>query len=312
MGDIKWYKRDPDAALAGMMQLTLEERGAYNTVLDLIYSKADKLPDDDHFIAGFLASDVRVWKRIKAKLISLGKIRVEEGLLRNFRATSEVDAALLRVASASDAGKQSAAAKAAKKKAQESQNNGLVSTPVSTEVQRPFQQSTATATTTSTNHHHPKNGTGNGHAKAADDKTVFAECDSALRNIEGIGAHPVAVAPVIAPIWQLVQAGYSLHATVIPSVRRQVAAAGKPISRWSYFVKGILDDAKAAAVPPAPAPPTKTDAEWEKLLGWNRRKKVWDANTQGPPPHSPGCIVPGHLLKPDDGKGWIDFKDYRP
>ena len=31
MGNIRWYKRDPDAALNGMAVLTLEERGAYNT-----------------------------------------------------------------------------------------------------------------------------------------------------------------------------------------------------------------------------------------------------------------------------------------
>jgi len=34
----RWYKRDPNAALEGMAVLTLEERGAYNTVLDLIYT----------------------------------------------------------------------------------------------------------------------------------------------------------------------------------------------------------------------------------------------------------------------------------
>ena len=39
MGTLKWYKRDPDAALSGMFELTLEERGAYNTILDLIYSR---------------------------------------------------------------------------------------------------------------------------------------------------------------------------------------------------------------------------------------------------------------------------------
>ena len=37
MGTLKWYKRDPRAALAGMMKLTLEECGAYNKILDLIY-----------------------------------------------------------------------------------------------------------------------------------------------------------------------------------------------------------------------------------------------------------------------------------
>lgn len=103
MGKLRWYKRDPDAALGGMMALTLEERGAYNTVLDLIYSRADELPDDDRFIAGWCNCDVRVWRRIKARLIGLGKLRVENGMLRNFRATSGVTEAISRVASAAEA-----------------------------------------------------------------------------------------------------------------------------------------------------------------------------------------------------------------
>jgi hypothetical protein len=35
---MKWYKRDPNAALTGMASLKLEERGAYNTILHLIYA----------------------------------------------------------------------------------------------------------------------------------------------------------------------------------------------------------------------------------------------------------------------------------
>ena len=96
MAEIKWYKRDPDAALAGMMSLSLEERGAYNTVLDLIYSRADKLPDDDAFICGFLKCDPRVWKRLKDRLISAGKLYVEDGLIRNKRASYEVTYAVSR------------------------------------------------------------------------------------------------------------------------------------------------------------------------------------------------------------------------
>jgi uncharacterized protein YdaU (DUF1376 family) len=102
MSAIKWYKRDPDAALGGMMVLTLEERGAYNTVLDLIYSHDDNLIDDDRFIAGWMRCDLRVWRRIKNRLVELGKIELSGGLVTNFRATSEVDEALGRVASVSE------------------------------------------------------------------------------------------------------------------------------------------------------------------------------------------------------------------
>jgi uncharacterized protein YdaU (DUF1376 family) len=97
MGQIKWYKRDPEAALNGMMALTLEERGAYNTVLDLLYARDGNLPDDDHFIAGWCRVDVRVWRRIKARLVDLGKLQVEAGNLVNSRATAVILTALGRV-----------------------------------------------------------------------------------------------------------------------------------------------------------------------------------------------------------------------
>ena len=73
MGKTRWYKRDPEAALNGMANLTLEERGAYNGVLDLIYSKDGDLPDDDDLISRVLRINPRTWKKHKAALISKGK-----------------------------------------------------------------------------------------------------------------------------------------------------------------------------------------------------------------------------------------------
>lgn len=110
---IRWYKRDPNAALEGMAVLTLEERGAHITVLDLIYSHDGKIVDDDRFIAGWLRVDVRVWRRIKARLLSLGKFYRHGDFLRNERADREVDAALHRVANAAQAGLASAAKRGA-------------------------------------------------------------------------------------------------------------------------------------------------------------------------------------------------------
>lgn len=82
-----WYKRDPRAALEGMFELSLEERGAYNTVLDLIYDRNDKLPDDDRYIAGCCRCDLRVWRRIKKVLIEREKLAIEDGYIRNYRAS---------------------------------------------------------------------------------------------------------------------------------------------------------------------------------------------------------------------------------
>lgn len=107
MGDIRWYKRDPDAALAGMADLTLEECGAYNLVLDLIYSREGKLKDDAADISRLLRCDVRVWKRIRRRLMDLGKLYVHGGNLHNARADKEIDAAQHRLYLAAQAGRSS-------------------------------------------------------------------------------------------------------------------------------------------------------------------------------------------------------------
>lgn len=141
MGRIRWYKRDPNAALAGFAVLTLEERGAYETVLDLIYAHDGDLNDDDHFLAGWMRSDVRVWRRLKKRLIELGKLYVHAGKLRNERADKEIDDALHRVASAATAGRQSWAKKEAQRK--------LIKDLGLTTVKRPFELSTTTIDITS-------------------------------------------------------------------------------------------------------------------------------------------------------------------
>lgn len=97
MGRLKWYKRDANAALAGMMGLTLEERGAYNTILDLIYARDGVLPDDDREIARMVECDPRKWRLLKRRLIDRGKLFVVGGRLHNARADIEISDATSRM-----------------------------------------------------------------------------------------------------------------------------------------------------------------------------------------------------------------------
>ncbi len=76
---VKFYKRDPDRALAGMAELTLKQRGAYNSILDLLYSRDGDLPDDDARIARMISCHWREWKSVKRDLIAAGKIWSEGG-----------------------------------------------------------------------------------------------------------------------------------------------------------------------------------------------------------------------------------------
>jgi uncharacterized protein YdaU (DUF1376 family) len=78
---MKFYKRDPDRALAGMAELSFEERGAYNSLLDLLYSRDGDVPDDDERVARMLSCNKREWVRLKRALIGLGKVWVDEGKL---------------------------------------------------------------------------------------------------------------------------------------------------------------------------------------------------------------------------------------
>jgi len=96
MGTLKWYKRDPNAALNGMMPLTPTERGLYNTILDLIYAHDGEMIDDENEIMPWMNCDRRIWRRVRARLLDLGKLYVRDGCLRNERADDEVRSAKSR------------------------------------------------------------------------------------------------------------------------------------------------------------------------------------------------------------------------
>ena len=56
-------------ALGGYELLSLEERGAYTTLLDQMYDHGGPIRDDARNACAWLNCDVRVWKRIRAALV---------------------------------------------------------------------------------------------------------------------------------------------------------------------------------------------------------------------------------------------------
>lgn len=74
-----FYRRNPNDALAGMVGMSLEERGVYNTVIDLLYSTWRPVEDSRQFIAGWCGCAVQKLNPILDRLIARGKlIRFEE------------------------------------------------------------------------------------------------------------------------------------------------------------------------------------------------------------------------------------------
>lgn len=90
---MKFYKRDPDRALAGMAELTLKQRGAYNSLLDLLYSRDGDVPDNDERVARMMTCHRREWAAVKKELIALEKIWVEDGKLRAKRVQETINEA---------------------------------------------------------------------------------------------------------------------------------------------------------------------------------------------------------------------------
>ena len=94
---MKWYKRDPDAALVGMRPLSDAQYKAYNVIIDLLYSRDGKVPDLERFMCSQLDWDPRKWRRVRGELLALGKIQLEGNFLTNYRATSEITSAIDRM-----------------------------------------------------------------------------------------------------------------------------------------------------------------------------------------------------------------------
>jgi len=90
---LPWYRRFPDNFIAGTVGMTLEEKGAYSLLLDLMYVRSGPVPDEPRYIAGVCNCSVRKWNAIRQRLIDLGKIQVVDGYLTNHRAAEEIEIA---------------------------------------------------------------------------------------------------------------------------------------------------------------------------------------------------------------------------
>lgn len=90
-----YHRRYHGDALQGYRKLTLEQRGAYTTILDLIYDEAGPIDRNERWLAGELNCSLRKAKVLLDELIQLRKIYVTAGgKLSNHRAESEIENSL--------------------------------------------------------------------------------------------------------------------------------------------------------------------------------------------------------------------------
>ena len=112
MSRFPYHRRFHSDALRGMSKLSLEQRGAYDLILDLTYEAGGPIDDDDAYLCNQANCSKRKWRAVKASLIEAGKILVHEGKLWNGRATVELERANRLHIEQSEGGKRGAESRA--------------------------------------------------------------------------------------------------------------------------------------------------------------------------------------------------------
>ncbi|MCG6112885.1 MAG: DUF1376 domain-containing protein [Paracoccus sp.] len=85
-----FYKMDPAAWDIGTSNLTLEQEAAYLRIINAIHKHTQTIPNNDRVLAGMFRCSTRKARALVEQLIAAGKIRIEDGMITNDRAASDL------------------------------------------------------------------------------------------------------------------------------------------------------------------------------------------------------------------------------
>ena len=89
---MNFYQLVPEDFNEGVLELTLEETGAYIIIINALHLRENGIPDDEYFVAKLLHTDIRIARRLLAALIQHGKLYSKEGKLHNPRTDRDLKA----------------------------------------------------------------------------------------------------------------------------------------------------------------------------------------------------------------------------
>lgn len=286
MTNMPWFQFYASDWLAGTRGLSAVETGIYITMIASMYDKGSPLPNDPDRLARLCGATAKQFKPAMERLIEEGKICIVDGGVWNSRVEDE-----LKVRSTkSDKAKLSAESRW-NGKTEQNQSSDCANASNS-QCERNAIQKPEARSQSSIAKPEPQ--------QPSADPDDFDRLDAALRCIPGVSSHPIAVAPVIAPIWQLVQQGYDFKTEIAPVVADKLRTASGKIKTWSYFVPAIVDGRTKTA---GTAKQAATAVDWAKALNTGRRVKLWKPE-YGPLPGQAGCLCPAELLQDGDGVDW--------
>ncbi len=107
MAKIRRIDFSPDEFLVGVADLKHDEIGPYWVACSLMYSRGGPIADDDAWIARACGCHWRTWRRIKERLIEVGKLRATPDGLINDRVLKELEKAQGRLKKSAEAAQKS-------------------------------------------------------------------------------------------------------------------------------------------------------------------------------------------------------------
>jgi len=108
-----YHFRYHDDALRGYSKLNLEQRGAYNTLLDLMYSEGGYIEECERRMAAEMGVSTRKYRSLRDQLIKAGKVYYPTaGFLSNRRVEEEIQRRTKRSVKAKESGAQGGRKKA--------------------------------------------------------------------------------------------------------------------------------------------------------------------------------------------------------
>lgn len=282
MSQMPWVRFFPSDWLAGTRGMSAAETGVYISLIAMMYERGEPIVEDAARLARLCGASNAQFKKALETLISEGKIQRVEGGLWNGRVEKEV----VYRSEKSEVGKQ-----AAEKRWRKDKQN-----------QRPADADAM-----------PTQCEGNANQKP-DTRDI-----SSLRSDSARVRKEPKKSSAIRPDWSPDEKDRSYAASKGMSSSEIAAEAerflayhqreGKPMKDWNaawrtwvlspYRKRSAIFTPSPEPSRPPPPPQNVDEDEWRKRLQFGRERRSW-VRHWGPPPGSPGCMVPDDLLRPSD------------
>lgn len=302
----EWYKREPRAFLEGVRRMTVREIAVYAVVLDLIYDAGHETYDDPKHIASYFSDLGSASVRTSIdNLVEAGKLIRRDGFLTNKRAENE---GKTREELKKTRGKigHLGGVSSGKSRSESNKNNDLneaksTYTCAKDKIREDIENIEPKGSLSETSSDQPPEKLKSGKRKVAYTEAFEAFWLSYPRTPNMSKAEAFTE-------WRKLDADeQTVCAAAVPAFKAYLKT--KPdleIIHACRFISKRRFDGFAAGAGDLVGP--TGDELWTKRLSFGRRKGLWGSAEWGPRPGQPGCLVPAHLLEPNDGSNWTEME----